>query len=481
MNKNLAGACHLTLWAFLFLSPLTYWRGTGFDIVHYLMTCMNPLFLMIVFYLNYLVLTPKLFVAGKHRYDLLINVVLLIVLGTILHYWMVYVNSIYAPTARQSLDTIGTISYIARDTLNLAIFAAGATALALARRWVTTDQKLRETEAARTQAELSNMRSQINPHFLLNTLNNIYALTAFDAPKAQEAIQELSKMLRHILYDYQQPTVPLKDEVEFLQNYINLMRIRLPNSVEVDAKFNVGNSHLQIAPMLFISLVENAFKHGVSPTEPSFINISVSADEEQIVCDIQNSNHPKTAGDNSGHGIGLQQVQRRLDISYPNNYSWERGVSADGKTYYSKIVLTEINNDNFTYPDFGAEIDNIKGLLKKAITLLNSQEVLLNERLRLEHKLNYEEEKIHQLSQEQKIREKERARIKTMIEKLSESDSEKEKNMVSKLKEQLIDIEQRIDKNIAEIEKSKEKIMSLQENIKSLKEEMHKDRKDKSK
>lgn len=145
-----------------------------------------------------------------------------------------------------------------------------------------------------------------------------------------------------------------------------------------------------------------------------------------------------------------------------------------------KSFETEINNDNFTYPDFGAEIDNINGLMKKAITLLNSQEVLLNERLRLEHKLNYEQEKIHQLSQEQKIREKERARIKTMIEKLSESDSEKEKNMVSKLKEQLIDIEQRIDKNIAEIEKSKEKIMSLQENIKSLKEEMHKDRKEKS-
>ena len=339
MNKNLAGACHMALWAFLFLSPLTYWRGTGFDIVHYLMTCMNPLFLMIVFYLNYLVLAPKLFVAGKHRYDLLINVVLVTTLGTALHYWMVYVNSIYSPASRQSLDAIGTITYIARDTLNLAIFAAGATALALARRWVTTDQKLRETEAARTQAELSNLRNQINPHFLLNTLNNIYALTAFDIPKAQEAIQELSKMLRHILYDYQQPAVSLKDEAEFLENYINLMRIRLPNSVDVEAKFDIADSHLQIAPMLFISLIENAFKHGVSPTEPSFIRISIEANEQQIMCDIQNSNHPKNADDHSGHGIGLQQVQRRLDISYPGHYSWQRGVSEDGKTYYSKIVL----------------------------------------------------------------------------------------------------------------------------------------------
>ena len=349
INKNIAGACHMALWAFLFLSPLTYWRGTGFKLEHYLMTCMNPLFLMIVFYLNYLVLTPKLFVAGKHRYDLLINVVLLITLGTTLHYWMVYVNSIYAPNSRQSLDTIGTLSYIARDTLNLAVFAAGATALALARRWVTTDQKLKETEAARTQAELSNLRNQINPHFLLNTLNNIYALTAFDAPKAQEAIQELSKMLRHILYDYQKPTVPILDEAEFLENYINLMRIRISNSVEITSNFSVTNSNLQIAPMLFISLIENAFKHGVSPTEPSFIHITLEADDQQIVCDIQNSNYPKNADDHSGHGIGLQQVQRRLEISYPDHYSWQRGVSEDGKTYYSKIVLTDINNENNDY------------------------------------------------------------------------------------------------------------------------------------
>ena len=84
--------------------------------------------------------------------------------------------------------------------------------------------------------------------------------------------------------------------------------------------------------MLFISLIENAFKHGVSPIEPSFIHITLEADEQQIVCDIQNSNHPKTAGDRSGHGIGLQQVQRRLDLSYYKQYTWQRGISEDGKT-----------------------------------------------------------------------------------------------------------------------------------------------------
>ncbi len=338
INKHLAGACHMALWAFLFLSPLTYWRGTGFHFMHYLMTCMTPLFQMIVFYLNYVVLAPKLFVRSKHRYDLLINILLLTTLGTILHFWMVYVNSIYVPNSNIPDDAIGTISYIARNSLNLAIFAGGATALALARRWVTTDQKLKEVEAERATAELRNLRSQINPHFLLNTLNNIYALTAFDTPKAQQAIQELSKMLRHILYDYQQPKVALSDEVEFLQNYVNLMRIRLSDSVDVKFQTFIANPQLEVAPMVFISLVENAFKHGVSPSEPSFIYIQIESADNQIVCDIQNSNHPKTASDHSGHGIGLQQVQRRLDLSYPDHYQWEHGPTDDG-IYRSRIVI----------------------------------------------------------------------------------------------------------------------------------------------
>ena len=338
MNKHLAGMCHLAFWAFLFMSPLTYWRGTGFNFVHYLMTCMQPLVVMVVFYLNYLVLAPKLFVSGKHRYDLLINVVLLVSLGTLLHYWMDFTNQLFIPGYKDQ-DTVGTVTYIARDVLNLAIFAGGATSLALARRWFTADQKLKEAEAAHATAELRNLRSQINPHFLLNTLNNIYALTAFDTPKAQEAIQELSKMLRHILYDYQQTTVSLADEIEFLRNYVNLMRIRLQQSVDVQFNISTLNTSVEIAPLLFISLVENAFKHGVSPSEPSFIHIFMESDEHKIVCDIQNSNHPKTANDNSGHGIGLRNVQRRLDLYYPGHYEWVHGPTADGTVFQSRITI----------------------------------------------------------------------------------------------------------------------------------------------
>lgn len=339
MNRHLAGMCHVAFWAFLFLSPLTFWRGTGFNIIHYLMTCMQPLMVIIVFYLNYLVLAPKFFVAGKHRYDLLINMVLLITLGTFVHYWMDFVNTLYVSTYRPATDTLGTFSYIARDTLNLAVFAAGATALALARRWFTADQKLKEAEAARAQAELYNLRSQINPHFLLNTLNNIYALTAIDTERAQEAIMQLSRLLRHMLYDNQEEAVSIRDEIQFLQNYVNLMKIRLTDTVDVKFEVSYDSSEIKIAPLLFISLIENAFKHGVSPTEPSYIHITLSATRKLVVFHIANSNHPKTSRDRSGHGIGLQQVQRRLDLAYPDRYKWETYINDNNTEYQSTITI----------------------------------------------------------------------------------------------------------------------------------------------
>ena len=338
MNKHLAGLCHVALWAFLFLSPLTFWRGTGIRFVQYLMYCMQPLMLMIVFYANYLYLAPKFFVAGKHRYDLLINLVMITTFGIALHYWTDYANDLYGVHVRFD-DTINDVTNILRDCLNFAIFAGGSTALALARKWFTADQKLQESEAARAKAELYNLRSQINPHFLLNTLNNIYALTAIDQERAQDAIQQLSKMLRHMLYDNQESSVALNDELQFLENYISLMKIRLSANVDVTFTHNVEVPGVRIAPLIFISLVENAFKHGISPTEQSFVHIEINATDHDINCRIENSNHPKSNQDRSGHGIGLNQVQRRLDLAYPNHYKWVKGTNEDGTIYTSAIHI----------------------------------------------------------------------------------------------------------------------------------------------
>ena len=218
--------------------------------------------------------------------------------------------------------------FILRDVSTMILTAGLSAAIKLSRRWAQMDADRREAEKSRTEAELKNLRNQLNPHFLLNTLNNIYALIAFDADKAQTAVQELSRLLRHVLYDNQQNFVTLDKEMDFIRNYIELMRIRLSANVRVETKIDVRpDSRTEIAPLIFISLIENAFKHGISPTEPS------------LHCEITNSYHPKSVADKSGSGIGLEQVRKRLELTYPGHYAWQQGVSEAMKEYKSILII----------------------------------------------------------------------------------------------------------------------------------------------
>lgn len=343
MSKKTAILLHLAIWVVLFLSPL-FFLGHISEInpKQFLMVSLAPLTTMVVFYVNYLWLTPHYFVKGEKRIYWLVNVVLVVGLGIALHCWMSYTHSLFDDD-RPRFDPGGldVLTFMMRDIFQLVIAAATATAIQLAVRWQHSEAARVEAEAARAEAELKNLRWQMNPHFLLNTLNNIYALTAIDTTRAQESIQELSRLLRHVLYDNQLPAVPLHDEVEFMRNYVELMKIRLPKSVDVQFSARCTATNAEIAPLIFISLIENAFKHGVSPTQPSFIHITIEGDQHRIVCDISNSNYPKTETDHSGHGIGLSQVQRRLNLDYRDRYSWEHGVSPDGKTYHSRIQINQ--------------------------------------------------------------------------------------------------------------------------------------------
>ena len=198
-----------------------------------------------------------------------------------------------------------------------------------------------EKEKNIQRTEYEKLLYQINPHFLLNTLNNIYALIAFNSDKAQEAVQELSKLLRHVLYDNQQTFVPLEKELDFTRNYVALMRIRLPQQVEVSVNLEADSGGaLQIAPLIFISLIENAFKHGISPTVDSFISISIFGHTDGTVrCEILNSNHPKSGQDKSGSGVGLEQVSKRLELIYPGHYEWIKGISENGQVYSSILTI----------------------------------------------------------------------------------------------------------------------------------------------
>lgn len=241
------------------------------------------------------------------------------------------------------------ILFMLNDIIMIVLAAGMGSTLRMSKRWWHAEQERREAVIAQKQAELalkdselSNLRNQINPHFLLNTLNNIYALITFDSDKAQKAIIELSKLLRYILYENNGRFIGIDKELNFLRNYIELMRLRLPKNFDVQFVCDISKtSGLQVAPLLYISLIENAFKHGISPTEDGFIHIHFDANEQngEIICDIKNSNYPKTRNDKSGNGIGLEQVQRRLDILYPQRYVWTKTIEDDNKTYHSYLLI----------------------------------------------------------------------------------------------------------------------------------------------
>ncbi len=214
------------------------------------------------------------------------------------------------------------------------------TAIRLSERLQQSEEALKEAESARVKAELANLRSQINPHFLLNTLNNIYALTAIDTEKAQSTIKELSGLLRYILYDNLEERVALSKEVEFLKSYIELMSIRLPRKVQLTTEFLISeHSTTEISPLIFISLIENAFKHSVGANGEGFIEIHFIENIEggEVTLSINNSNYAKQEQDKSGHGIGLQQVKRRLELLYRNRYEW--ATEANESTYSSCLTI----------------------------------------------------------------------------------------------------------------------------------------------
>lgn len=181
-------------------------------------------------------------------------------------------------------------------------------------------QRLMQLEKENLHQQLEYLRYQINPHFLMNTLNNIHALVDIDGERAKETIVELSKIMRFALYEGSRQTVPLNRDVAFMQSYIKLMSLRYTEKVNINVDIPQQLPDCNIPPMLFITFVENAFKHGVSYQQQSFVNISLNINQQKIVFNCSNSKVQREESNPSEGGVGLQNVQRRLQLIYGNTY-----------------------------------------------------------------------------------------------------------------------------------------------------------------
>lgn len=277
------------------------------------------------------VLIPLLFHRKRRWAFWLINLVIV----AFLDFW------IYVIILRSGIEKIQTPAVIASAMATVTIFGLIIIALAIGVSYVqrTAEMRLRmqEEKKKHAEAELDWLKNQLNPHFLFNTLNNISSLIYVDADVAQESIGQLSDLLRYTLYESNRPLVPVAGEIEFMANYIDLMKLRCNDLATVEAHMPVPRKPMQVVPLLFISLIENAFKHGVNSRMPSFVRISLEAEGDDLVFTCENSLHPKPAVDRAGSGIGLENLHRRLELTYPGRYSY-RQEAREG-SYFVEIIL----------------------------------------------------------------------------------------------------------------------------------------------
>ena len=182
------------------------------------------------------------------------------------------------------------------------------------------EEVLKDLEHQKLESELQYLKYQLNPHFFMNTLNNIHALIDIDSQKAKTSIIELSKLMRYVLYESNKDYIELTKEITFLQNYIELMRLRFTESLNIQTDFPLIVPEVKIPPLLLISLLENAFKHGVSYREASFIHICLKIDDGNLIFKCSNSKH-RTKKDEH-HGVGLENVKKRLQLLFGNNYTY---------------------------------------------------------------------------------------------------------------------------------------------------------------
>ena len=204
------------------------------------------------------------------------------------------------------------------------------------------EQAMEELKRQNLQAEMDYLKYQINPHFFMNTLNNIHALIDIDTEYAKNAVIELSKMMRYVLYESGREIISLNRDIQFVQNYIGLMRIRYTDAVDIRVEYPHDlPPQVSIPPLLLIVFVENAFKHGVSYSKPSFIHMRIDYTDGKVVSTISNSLHTPQAEKHNA-GIGLENVRKRLSLIYgPKNYSLDIGET--NETYTVKLVIPTLH------------------------------------------------------------------------------------------------------------------------------------------
>ena len=288
------------------------------------------------------------------------GILLLAFLGFfMLHYFFVYLASIDNNNSRikqgvmlSAADKINSSVILTRMVgtiaFNVATVVGIAVSTKLVKRWWLKQKEAAQAAREKTNAELQLLKAQIHPHFLFNSLNNIYSFTLEGSPKAPEMIQKLSGLLHYMLYECKHPLVPLEKELSMIRDYIALEKIRYGDRLRVDIQIRQDNDDQIITPLLLIPFVENSFKHGTSKMlAHPYVILNITIQESILYFKLTNSRPSETEeiSVNGNRGLGLKNVKKRLDILYPGSHELQIIDEPASYNVWLKIALTKTPGD----------------------------------------------------------------------------------------------------------------------------------------
>ena len=351
-KRNLSFLVHILGWimlcvVLLILSPLSWRMG---DVELPVQFWWKQIFLVslliLIFYSNSEVIVPRILLKGKNYLYILIT------LGSALLFYSMIVYfeqfSLYAEKMHEIFNPgkpfVQNKRWLPGDVFQLLLYLISiglSTSVSLVQKWQKDEALRRELDRQRIDTELSYPKAQINPHFFFNTLNNIYALTNLDVSKAQEALLKLSRMMRYVLYENQKNETLLSKEVKFIEDYIELMKMRLSTKVKLVVHIDEPKEDLVIAPMLFLPFLENCFKHGVSSQRESEIQIKIELMGETVFFETKNHIFPinPDSPEAKENGIGLVNTKRRLSLLYPEKHRLKFGKEESTNQYWVNLTI----------------------------------------------------------------------------------------------------------------------------------------------
>lgn len=310
-------------WIGVFLMPIltTQLEGKLPSLDWYIANLLLICSICVIFYIDFYFLVDKFILKRKLAKFILTNVGIGISL-TLLDYYGI--GQILRNYESENLQFF-LYNFFPFSLLSLTLMALSASlgvSIRMTEYSFYSNIKISEIKKIQAETELANLKNQINPHFLFNTLNNIYALSSVNIEKTKETIHDLSHLLRYVIYDTSPVHVPLKGEIAFLKKYIQIERLRLQEKFDIQVTLPENCGNLEIAPLLFLPLIENAFKHGISYSQKSFIHINISLNDDTIICLIINSDHAKK----NGIGVGIENTTKRLNLLYSDQYTLQYGT-----------------------------------------------------------------------------------------------------------------------------------------------------------